>query len=422
MIRSARVAPDGQTILYGALWENNRCRVHTVRLDGPESPPLDLPDANILAISRSGDVAVALGGHEEGVFTYGTLAQVPLAGGAPRPDRRWCQVRRLVSRRPDSSRSFGAARLGDHLEFPVGRVLVAPVPGGTSGLGFPRVSPDGTRVAFVRYRAPLSLAGRVEIVDRSGATTVLSPEYLNLHGLCWRGNELVYTAADDRPLFRALRTVSPGGGDSRTIVRLPGNSTVWDTLPDGRLLLAQTDDHGVLMVKIAGDTSEARSLLARCPLARGYCRLMASGCCSASTGRGVVTTMPRTCARRMVQPPIRLGSGRALALSPDAKVGDLWPDGYWAVAVSGGHSHRRRTEPTTGRSWTVLQPCALLADGKRIIVSANEPDRLARLFVHDLPPRVPCRSRQKARAPLWCRRTTRRWRSSSAPHPAVRRQ
>jgi hypothetical protein len=38
--------------------------------------------------------------------------------------------------------------LGDHLEFPVGRVLVAPVPGGTSGLGFPRVSPDGTRVAF----------------------------------------------------------------------------------------------------------------------------------------------------------------------------------------------------------------------------------------------------------------------------------
>jgi hypothetical protein len=118
------------------------------------------------------------------------------------------------------------------------------------------VSPDGTRVAFARYRAPLSLAGRVEIVDRSGATTVLSPEYLNLHGLCWRGNDLVYTAADDRPLFRALRTVSPGGGDSRTIVRLPGNSTVWDALPDGRLLLAQTDDHGVLMAKVAGDTSE----------------------------------------------------------------------------------------------------------------------------------------------------------------------
>jgi hypothetical protein len=83
VIRSARVTPDGQTILYGALWENSRCRVHTVRLDSPESQPLDLPHANILAISKSGEMAVALGGHEESTFTVGTLARVPLAGGAP---------------------------------------------------------------------------------------------------------------------------------------------------------------------------------------------------------------------------------------------------------------------------------------------------------------------------------------------------
>ena len=84
LIRSARVAPDGQTILYGALWDSDRCRVHTVRVDSPESRPLDLPDANVLAISRSGELALALGSHFDGVVTYGTLARVPLAGGAPR--------------------------------------------------------------------------------------------------------------------------------------------------------------------------------------------------------------------------------------------------------------------------------------------------------------------------------------------------
>ena len=68
LVRSARMAPDGQTFLYGALWDGNPCRVHAGRLDGPESNPLDLPDANVLAISRSGELAVALGAHLEGVI------------------------------------------------------------------------------------------------------------------------------------------------------------------------------------------------------------------------------------------------------------------------------------------------------------------------------------------------------------------
>jgi Tol biopolymer transport system component len=382
VIRSAHVAPDGETILYGALWENNRCRVHSVRLDGPESKPLDLPDANILAISRSGDLALALGRHEEGVFTYGTLARVPLAGGAPRPIINGVK---FADWSPDGQ-ELAIVRYGDtgdHLEFPAGRVLVAPVAGGTSGLGFPRVSPDGTRVAFLRYRTPLSLAGRVEIVDRSGATTVLSPEYLNIHGLCWRGNDLVYTAADDRPLFRALRTVNPGGGESRTVVRLPGNSTVWDTLPDGRLVLAQTDDHGVLMAKVAGDTSERDLSWLDAPAledlsADGRWLLFTEG------GQGGGHDSAAYLRATDASPAIHLGSGRALALSPDAKWAICGPTGLppwpYLVVIPTGAGQSRRLEGH-GLSY---RRARCLADGKRIIVSANEPDRQARLFVHDL--------------------------------------
>jgi serine/threonine protein kinase len=84
LIRSARFAPDAQTILYGALWDGEACRIHSVRGDSPESRPLDLAQANLLAVSSKGEIAMALGSHFEGIHTYGTLARVPLAGGAPR--------------------------------------------------------------------------------------------------------------------------------------------------------------------------------------------------------------------------------------------------------------------------------------------------------------------------------------------------
>ena len=59
----------------------------------------------------------------------------------------------------------------DRLEFPVGKVLVQPAAGEGTGLGFARISPDGRRVAFVHYRSPGSLVGRVAIVDQTGTVT-----------------------------------------------------------------------------------------------------------------------------------------------------------------------------------------------------------------------------------------------------------
>ena len=128
LIRSARLAPDGQTIFYSALWEGERCRVHTVRVDSPESSPRDLPDGNVLAISRSGELALALGSHFDGVVTYGTLARVPIAGGAP---RQMVEDVKFADWSPDGS-DLAIVRLvdgRDRLEFPVGKVLVQPAAG-----------------------------------------------------------------------------------------------------------------------------------------------------------------------------------------------------------------------------------------------------------------------------------------------------
>ena len=50
-IWSARFTPDGQTIIYGAAWEGKPTETFSTRSESTESRPLDLPDANILAIS-----------------------------------------------------------------------------------------------------------------------------------------------------------------------------------------------------------------------------------------------------------------------------------------------------------------------------------------------------------------------------------
>ncbi len=159
VIRSARVAPDGQTYLVGANWDGGPCRVYTGRFDSSESNALDLPEGNVLAVSRSGEVALTLGPQNTDLFTYGTLARVPITGGVP---REMLDDVKFADWSPDGAELAIVRRVDgvDRLEYPIGRVLVQPAAGGRTGLGFPRVSSDGQRVAFAHYRGPQVLAGR----------------------------------------------------------------------------------------------------------------------------------------------------------------------------------------------------------------------------------------------------------------------
>jgi eukaryotic-like serine/threonine-protein kinase len=351
LIRSARLAPDGLTILYSALWDGDRCRVHTVRVDNPESRPLDhLPDGNLLAVSRSGELALALGSHFDGVVTYGTLARVPIAGGAP---RQMVEDVKFADWSPDGSDLAIVRRVDgrDRLEFPVGKVLVQPAAGQGTGLGFARISPDGRRVAFVHYRSPGSLVGSVAIVDQTGAVTALSDEYLNVHGLAWNGDEIWYTAADEQHLFRALCAVTPGG-TRRTITRMPGNATLWDASTDGRLVIAQTDDRAVVIARRPEDVDD-----------RDLSWLDASWVADLSARRAVGALHGEWAGRRPGDGRVpsrnrRLPGGssrrgpcdRPLAGHP---VGHL-PLRKCAVSISGVAAHGCRRAPAIARQWRRL--------------------------------------------------------------------
>ena len=84
-IWAARFAPDGQTVVYGAAWEGKPIELFTTRPNNSESRPLGLTNSDVLAISSAGDVALSLNSRSIGSFVNsGTLARMPLAGGAPR--------------------------------------------------------------------------------------------------------------------------------------------------------------------------------------------------------------------------------------------------------------------------------------------------------------------------------------------------
>jgi len=85
-IETARFTPDGQNVVYGASFNGKPFEIFTTGLDGLESRSLGLPSANVLGIGSNGQMAVSLGMHH--TFNWmitGTLGEVSLTGGAPRP-------------------------------------------------------------------------------------------------------------------------------------------------------------------------------------------------------------------------------------------------------------------------------------------------------------------------------------------------
>src|SRR5439155_159523 len=62
LIRSARFAPDGQSVVYGASWEGEPVRLFQARPGTPESRPLELGDSELLDLSSAGEMAVLLAG------------------------------------------------------------------------------------------------------------------------------------------------------------------------------------------------------------------------------------------------------------------------------------------------------------------------------------------------------------------------
>ena len=72
-------------MVYSASWEGGENQLYMSRVDDPGSRELGIKDAELLSISKGGELAIRLNGTGHGGYARsGTLARVPLSGGTPR--------------------------------------------------------------------------------------------------------------------------------------------------------------------------------------------------------------------------------------------------------------------------------------------------------------------------------------------------
>ncbi len=234
-IRSARFAPDGQTILYSAAWQGNPVDVFTARPEAPESRSMGLSRTQLMSISPSSEMAVLLNSKAIGAWvSMGTLARAPLSGGAPREMLEQVQ---WADWSPDGSNLAVVRDMGgrNRLELPIGKPLYQ-----TGGwIGHPRVSPKGDLIAFADHPQQGDDSGSLAVVDLAGNKKLLSSQWFTIQGLAWapNGKEIWFTASrsgTDRTLYATSLD-----GKQRIVARLPGALMLLDIAKDGRVLLVQ---------------------------------------------------------------------------------------------------------------------------------------------------------------------------------------
>jgi hypothetical protein len=377
-IATARFAPDGRTVLYGAAWDAAPWDVYSGRLGSPESRSLGFRGADILGVSAAGEIALALDRRIVGGFIrIGTLARVSIAGGAP---REILDDVHHADWSPDG-RSFAIVHDVDgrnRLEYPPGSVLYT----STGWISHLRVSPDGERVAFLDHPRHGNDGGNVVVVDRAGASRTLAIGFASLQGLCWRpgGREIWFTATR-KGGARALHAVTLEGQE-RPVLAVPGAATVQDFGVGGVLLLTHENARLGILARPGADEEERDLSWLDWSLVRSMSK-DGRKILFDETGEGGGEEAAVYLRRTDGSPAVRLGEGSAMSLSPDGK---------WALSVRReGAGSRCILLPTrAGEPRRIAHPEMILhagqffLDGRRLACVAHRPDEGPRLYEIDI--------------------------------------
>ena len=219
-----------------------------MRRESSDARSLGFPGAHLWSISSGAELALGLRWETDDSYSgYGTLARVPLAGGAAR------EVLEDVTQAdwsPDG-RSLAVARLvkgEERLEFPIGTELFESPGAPYSSL---RVSPRGDLVAFIQDLET------VAVVDRAGKKKDLSTGWYPAQGLAWspNGDEVWFTAAKGAGQARALWAVSLSGRQ-RLLSQVPGRLTLQDIARDGTVLLTHDNVRREMVVLPPAESRE----------------------------------------------------------------------------------------------------------------------------------------------------------------------
>ena len=374
MVHAARFAPDGKTIIYSAAWEGKSLQLFTTRPESPESHELEPAGADVLAVSSLGEMALSLGSHPVAQFLYsGTLARVPLVGGAPREileDVEWADWSPDGSNLAIVRQEQGRYRL----EFPLGKVLYQ----ADGWIGHIRISPKADMVAFIDHPQLGDDGGAVAMVDLAGKKTTLSTGWDSIQGIAWSpgGEEIWFTATrtgGDRSLYAVTLT-----GTIRLLARVPGELTLLDVGREGNVLLTRGNDRAGIIGLAPGDVKE-RDLSWLDWSSPGDLSADGKTVLFAETGEGGGPKYAVYLRKTDGSPAIRLSEGVGLALSPDGKSALARPNVTPSPLVllpTGVGEARPLTNDAINHLWGRWLP-----DGKQVVFSGNEAGHGFRLYV-----------------------------------------
>ncbi|HXY14518.1 MAG TPA: WD40 repeat domain-containing serine/threonine protein kinase [Terriglobales bacterium] len=378
-IWGARFAPDAQTIVYGAAWEGQPQELFSTRFDSTDSRSMGLPPGQILSISSSGEMAICL---RPTPYTHhiqsGTLARVPLAGGAPREvleNVAWADWARdgqslaIVRRGKSDLNHLGS------LEYPVGHVIYEP----NGWVSDVRFSPSGEFLAIADHILTGN-DGRIVILDRQGNRKVSSSFYPALRGLAWsaNGKEVWFTASPGASSL-ALYALDFSGKE-RLVYSPPEDLTIHDISRSG-LVLVTADKFRMGIYALAPGETHERSLSW---FDWSYIADISSDgktILFSETGRAVGTNYSIYLRGTDGSPAVRLGEGSNGALSPDGK---------WVIAEVGSPAKLMLLPTGVGETRQLTDDkidhfgAAWLPDSKSVMYNAAEPGHGRRSYVLDI--------------------------------------
>jgi eukaryotic-like serine/threonine-protein kinase len=385
-IAAARFMPDGETVVFSSALSGNIVQLFEIRSGTLEARAFGPPRTHLLSVSSKGELAVLTNASliAQRLFK-GTLARTSIEG-SPRP---WLEGVREADWSPDGSTLAVVDDMGskDRLEYPIGTVLYE-----TAGyVSDPRVSPDGTRVAFLDHQQRFDDRGWVKVVDATRKVTTLAGEFWGEEGLAWsRDGATVYFAANDRRAsdegrpgdvtyqVRAVQIDSPG--TSSSALTSPGDFTIHDIAADGRWLATREDLRLGVGARLPGDTTDRDlSWLNQNwgpTLSRDGARLLFSD----GTNGGNYGVVWR---KTDNSPIVRLGDGNVLGWSPDETwaLAQLFAPPQLVLYPMGPG------EPVRLKRGVIAeyQNALWFPDGKGLLVIGNEAAKPMRAYRQDIP-------------------------------------
>jgi DNA-binding winged helix-turn-helix (wHTH) protein len=377
LVSGGRFAPDGQ-VVYSAAWDGGPSELFAARPGIVDSRSLGTKPAVVQGVLPSGEIAVLLYRDK----TSSVLARLPPVGGAPRQVRENLRIADWL--RDDVVAVVTRQGLEDRLEFPMGHDVYNV----RAVLSHLRICPDGLRVAFLEHPVPGDDRGDVVTVDRRGGRTVLSGGWASLEGLAWSadGGEVWFTGTRVGT-DSALNAVSLRGRE-RVVTRVPGRLVLHDVAPDGRVLLDRT----IRRLEVKGlfpDGESERDLswldysMITGISGDGSSVVISESGEGGGPGYGVFFRSTDG------SPPVRLGEGRAMSVSPD---------GRWVLAIPLTGTPRILALPTgpgeprslgLGLTGHAYAWAGWFPDSRRIVFHATHPGRQLQVFVQDLDGGVP---------------------------------